>query len=819
MFAPWILALALPASVDDCDAQLRGRAIDAATGEGIAAAHVRLSDRDGERTTTADDDGRFAFEGVCRGERTLAIGRADYEPRTQRVAITAQDPTRELELVLEPRMVDRVDDVVVEALAPAPTELRASHSIDGEALAQLRGRNLADTLARVPGVAVLRGSGGAPGKPIIRGQDERRSLLIFDGVRHAGQKWGLDHPPEIDPFAADRITVIKGPGGIRYGPDAIGGVVLVEPAPLRTTPGVDGQAHLVGVSNGGRGTAALRLDGAHARARGLAWRVDGNITRGAAIITPRYPLDNTGALQWNAGARVGYQRHGHEFVVAYRRNVVKSGLCTCLRNATPEEFQQSIALGRPVNWQLYSREYAIDRAYSHASHDLALARAVVSLGDAGRLSATYSLQHNDRREFDIVRSAVAGPQYTFVLDTHGVDVAFERTPQQLSAAVSSSGTYGLAASVQHNRFRSNQTLVPDYQQLYAGVFAVERLVLRRAELQLGVRYDGLSRVATLRQRDYLGQVAAGRLQPSRCDGTADGGGRCGFAFHTGSASIATVLRPIPRDDGFAITIDLSSAGRVPAVDEMFLNGSSPSFPVLGLGDARLGVERTWGAALSLAYANRFIATDGAAWVNWIDDYIYFGPAPGGQLTQTVHGSFPLFTFRPVGALFYGGEYGVRVQPPKWPVELDGQLALVRAVDLRSRQYLVFIPADRYQLGLTYHWPETRRIERGFIGVRGMYVDRQRRFDPVADFAAPPPGYAVLGASVGFEVPLGRQRLALSLVGNNLTNTRYRDYTSLLRYFADEPGWELMLRASLSFEALARPSTRRRRKTPPSRVAT
>ena len=75
------------------------------------------------------------------------------------------------------------------------------------------------------------------GKPIIRGQDERRNLILFDRVRHAGQKWGVDHAPEIDPFAAGSITVIKGAGGIRWGPDAIGGVVLVDPLPLRRTPG------------------------------------------------------------------------------------------------------------------------------------------------------------------------------------------------------------------------------------------------------------------------------------------------------------------------------------------------------------------------------------------------------------------------------------------------------------------------------------------------------------------------------------------------------------------------------------------------------
>ena len=80
------------------------------------------------------------------------------------------------------------------------------------------------------------------------------------------------------------------------------------------------------------------------------------------------------------------------------------------------------------------------------------------------------------------------------------------------------------------------------------------------------------------------------------------------------------------------------------------------------------------------------------------------------------------------------------------------------------------------------------------------MDRQRRFDEDADFAPPPPSYFVLGANAGIAVPIGEQRMTFSLTGRNLTNARYRDYTSLLRYYANEPGWDVLLRVSLDFAA-------------------
>ena len=62
----------------------------------------------------------------------------------------------------------------------------------------------------------------------------------------------------------------------------------------------------------------------------------------------------------------------------------------------------------------------------------------------------------------------------------------------------------------------------------------------------------------------------------------------------------------------------------------------------------------------------------------------------------------------------------------------------------------------------------------------------------------PDGYFLLDAEVGGQTPLGKQTLKYAVHGTNLLNARYRDYTSLLRYFADQPGLQIMLRLSVHF---------------------
>ena len=793
------LALALALAPATCDAVVSGRVADAATGEPIPQARIAS----GGRSAVTGDDGTFRLGGICPGTRSIRASRADYQPRSQDVAVTADGGRAEF--ALEPHAVETLDDVVVVAPDVARADVAATDTLDEEALDQVRGRGLADALASISGVTVLRSPAGGMGKPIIRGHVGRRNLILYDRVRHEAQKWGIDHAPELDPFAADSITVIKGAGGIRYGPDAIGGVVLIDPPPLPTTPGVSGETHFIGVSNGLQGTTATRVQGAHAKLPGFAWRAEANASRGAAKVTPQYPLDNTGSAIWNAGATLGYQRRGFSLRTSYRHHDARLGLFTGLRNETQEDFVAGLSLDRPIDADLYQRDYAIERAYQRTTHDLVLVRGRAPLRRAGAFVATYAYQDNERDEFDTVRAAVTGPQLEFDLLTHTGELAFEQAPVGVGARAVLEGSVGGLYMHQRNAFDgADPSFLPDYVQDSGGVFVIERFAWERFELEGGARYDGMRRVSELDDRAYLPFEAQGRL-PSGCERTADGG-TCPTTFHAPSGSVGALVRPVRRAPGFVLKADALTAARFPATDEQFIKGSAPAFPVFSNGNGRLGTERTWGGGLSVAFANEWVWAEGAAYGNFIDDYIYFRADPQtaaqsdcAPLTCGVQGAFPLFEPTAVDAVFYGGEVAGKVQPPKWPVAFEAQGSWVRAQQVRSGTPLVFIPPDRYRLGVTYFWPDFGGTQNGFVTVGGTVVDRQRRFDVAADFAVPPPAYGLLHAGLGIEVPFAGQRFKAALHGSNLTNTRYRDYTSLLRYFANEPGWELMLRLTLEFD--------------------
>jgi iron complex outermembrane recepter protein len=91
------------------------------------------------------------------------------------------------------------------------------------------GKTLGDQLSSLPGIT---NSGFAPGaavRPVIRGLDNFRVRIQENGIGSQDvSDLGEDHAIPIDPLAAQRVEVVRGPATLRFGSTAIGGVVSVD---------------------------------------------------------------------------------------------------------------------------------------------------------------------------------------------------------------------------------------------------------------------------------------------------------------------------------------------------------------------------------------------------------------------------------------------------------------------------------------------------------------------------------------------------------------------------------------------------------------
>jgi len=685
-------------------------------------------------------------------------------------------------------------EYIVHAKHPDREDMRARTTLTEADLQRSTGKDLARTVMQVPGVRMASGTNTAA-KPIIRGHHERRLLVLYDGVRHESQKWGPDHATEIDPFTAGSISVIRGAAGARYGPDAIGGVILVSPPPLSTEPGVSGTLRGSYSTNAASPYGAMRLDLVPKALPNLTVRVEGNASQSSTLRSPNYLLGNTSSSTWNAGATIGYRTDDAEFSIGAHHYDHQAGLYYGILNSSPAEFEAQLDRAKPLTSDLWEFTSEIERPSQDVSHDIVNAAVDWSSG-FGTLEAVYAYQHNDRKEYEQVRGSITGPQFDFTLRTHSLDAMYSH-PSIEGGLGSVEGGLGLQANVQENVY-TGYSLLPNYRSFSGGLFAVERLSRPRFDLEAGARYDTMHRAVYLRSDDFDGYVRRGTFSQEDCQETSERT-RCPSDFHTGSVSLGGLLHLVP--DTVDIKVDLSSASRFPNIDEQFLLGYAPSFPVSGAGQPDLGTETSWGGSLTMGLRSSWINGEVSGFGSYVDDYIYFAPEldPSGQpaFDVTIRGTWPRYSYSPIQATLYGVD-GLAEFGPDSAVGLDVKGSLVRGQDAETGEHLIRMPADQITAEAVGRLPELAAVKQAELKFNVNRVQKQSLVSPGNDFAPAPEGYTLLGMSAEIELDTGKLPVRVGVQVQNLMNVAYREYLSLLRYYADQPGRDIRLWASASF---------------------
>jgi iron complex outermembrane receptor protein len=173
----WQAAPLVPRPASLCAGVWEATVIEAGSDESLAGARleVRPPGSNVPVLVRSDAQGRVRVEGLCQG--ALQVTAAKPEHTTARLTVMVLGPMTTTQIRLE-ALHDRHDRhvIAVDVHGEQPTTSAASQSLAGAELARTRGQGLADTLAKVSGVATLRGSAGGMNKPIIRGHQGRRNL-------------------------------------------------------------------------------------------------------------------------------------------------------------------------------------------------------------------------------------------------------------------------------------------------------------------------------------------------------------------------------------------------------------------------------------------------------------------------------------------------------------------------------------------------------------------------------------------------------------------------------------------------------------------
>ena len=642
--------------------------------------------------------------------------------------------------------------------------------LKGKELDKTRGSTLGDALKTITGVYTLQ-SGPSVVKPVIHGLHSNRVLIINNGVRQEGQQWGSEHAPEIDPFVANKLSVIKGPASIRYGSDAIGGVILVESSSLPVRPGVKGEVNLVGASNNRMGVSSGILEGAFGKKfTGLSWRTQGTFRRAGNSKTPHYYLENTGFKELNFSETVSYVKNKFGAELYYSEFNTKLGIFSGTHAETLPDLIAAINRPEPITPSYFS--YKIDRPYQQVKHELFKVSAFLKLKNKNRIELLFARQHNVRSEYDYLPlTGQTNPELYLSLITHTIDLIYKHTIHK-----NISGTIGFNGITQGN-VRKYQMLIPNFRNYGGGIFILEKWTKNKLSVEAGLRYDYRWLRAYM-----LDNNTAQEITPT-------------FNFQNSTETIGTIYQ---LTDNISWTANVGTAWRAPTVNELLSNGVHQSAVAYEIGNTNLKSERAYNFSTALNFQGKKLSGEIDLYDNNINGYIYL--KPDLAFIHTVRGAYPLFSYTQVNAVFKGIDFATTYTITNH-FSYTAKISLLFARNTTTHDYLIWIPANRFENSVQYTLGDKGKFKQLYASISTLSVSKQRRVPTNSDYAAPPTGYTLLNSDIGFSIATKKQQISINISANNILNVTYRDYLDRFRYFNDEPGRNFTVRLKIPFEIL------------------
>lgn len=728
-------------------ASIEGRVFFAGSGEPLRGASVLLTP--GGRIVESDAEGRFRFNGLAPGEYSLLahVHALVDERKTVRVAAgeTAQvefrltlSPLRETLTVTASGREESTADAFLSVV-----------SLDGYQLsARSSSTSLGDLLGDEAGVA-KRSYGLGSSRPVIRGFDGDRVLILQDGMRTGTiSSQSGDHGEPVDSSNLERVEVVKGPATLLYGSNAIGGVVnvLTDHHVINQHPHQGLHAAFTGVG----GTTNAQGGGSGSFEYGYKnWLVygSGGGMRTGDYNTPAGRVENSFTEMTNAKAGLGRYGERLSWNATVHRIETTYGVPGGHGHSHEEEGEHSAALRRPIR----AAGEEDEEDHGHESPVLNLTRTSLRFNGAvknpGRafeqLQFDFGYSDYSHRE---IEGAVIGTEFFNKQFTYsGTFDQRRRGPW--------SGRFGLWGLQRSYKTRGEEALAPPVDHSAFALFGLEEFSWERARLQFGSRWERNRYTPDgLRQRTFSGlSASAGLMLPLWSNGS--------------------------------LVSNYIHSYRAPALEELYNYGPHPGNLLFEIGNPDLKRERGDGVEMSLRHQGRSLRAEGNLFRYHMHDFVFF--LPTGEFDD----GLPVALFAQSDARFTGAEARVqaRLRGPLWA--LAGFDYVDANLTAAGRQNLPRIPPARGRFGLDWFWKG--------LSLRPELIVANRQWQ-VAPNEEPTAGYAVFHFNASYTLTRGHVLHTFNVNSFNLGNRLYRNHLNFVKDIAPELGRGIRVAYTIRF---------------------
>ena len=776
----------------NCQYSLKGKISDFHDNSSIIGASLQIVNSN--KNTITNFDGSFEFKNLCKGKITIVIKHVACESKTISFIIS-KDIVKEITLE---HHLEELEEVVVKSESKSEST-SIEKSIKKDIITNFSDKSLGDALNTLSGVSSLN-TGNTIVKPMIHGLHSSRLLIINNNVRMFDQEWGDEHAPNIDMNASDRIDVIKGANSLKFGSDAVGGLIVVRGKKYARKDSLFGSSLMSFNSNGLGGN--LNSEIIKSYKSGYYTKVQMSYRRFGDFKAADYSLTNSGLENINASFRLGYNSYlkGFEFYYSQVNNkfaILKSShignvndLVTAINSLEPRVIKEF--------------SFSIDNPKQSIIHHLGKIEAYKRFQGFGKLTFQYDFQVNRRREFDLRRGDLKNtPVIDLRLVTNSIQSDLQVKPNDNLKL-----NIGFLGRFQQNNPISTgyRPLIPNFDKFDIGLYTIGNYSLNEStELNAGIRYD-FSKIKARKWyniTDWNETYNYDELFPEFETGTIAGVRiftKPQYTFHNFSTGLG-LLKKI--NDDLSLFINYGLANRVPNPSELFSDGLHHSAARIEKGLLNINKETANKFIVSMERNNNNFGFVISPYFKKINGFIQLIPV---GISTTIRGAFPVYEYNQIDAEIYGIDIDLNKKIYK-RLDYYGSISLLRGKNTSENLPLINMPAANFNNKLMYFNEEFKQLS---ISITHKTVLQQNRFpdynfftlDPVTqqdvfvDISSTPPTYSIFGLNISSAFNEGKLQFELNV--ENLFNTSYREHLNRLRYFSDELGRNINFKIKINY---------------------
>ncbi len=764
---------------------IRGKIRDSETQEALVGVSIYLADL--KTGATTDTNGLFVIRNVPRGSflaeiRMLGYASLAIELTARRDIDWTEDSLIQIKLLRTPTeyhpvIITGVSGSTERLRNPVPTTLNTR-----EHMLKHSSSNAISAIAELPGVSMI-STGNAISKPVIRGLGYNRVVVLRNNIRQEGQQWGDEHGIEIDEFEIDRVEIIKGPGSIMYGSDAMAGVInFITPPSVpegkivaEFSSGFQSNGNLFGSSFMNQGN----LNGTSWQCR-FSQKIAGNYST---------PLDgyvaNTGFYELNASGYVGLNRKWGYSQISFSTFNQKLGLPEGERDSLgnfliPFALNDSTIDFRSfTSTQLQGFDNSLGTPRQSINHHRIVLSNNLFFGKS-QLKFDLGFQQNNRFEFGNVL-APSEAEIAMQLNTLTLNSVYF-FPEKNGGQV----TTGLNVQHQTNENSGLEFIIPNYTTSDFGAYIFARKYTGSWFVSAGLRGDFRSLQSQSLYLDSNGTaVDSSAFTITKFDEFGKH-----FISITGAAGVSystpsTVFR-----------LNISRGFRSPNISELSSNGKHEGTFRYEIGNKELIPETSLQVDVGITFTSGHFNVELSGFYNTINNFIYLSKISsvfGGDSIADPTDPAPTYTFRQGQAALIGGELFTDLHPhPLDWLHFENSLSFVQGQLMGqpdSMKNLPLIPPLKYQSELNAHAEkQIGPFTNTYASVSIAHYFSQNNFYSAFGTETMTQGYTLMEAGTGADVvnKKGNVLMRIFFSVNNLLNTKYQSHLSRLKYAPVNP---------------------------------